>query len=130
MFSERIYGDISKTVRTSVENDTPQTVKTSSGSKTRSAGKPTLKHVLIALTVPLAVLLLGVLLFSIAALVGLILIIVAIALAAGIVMAALRISYQKHSDAESARWKTRTLPLTSLVLIAGLATLIFFWFAN
>lgn len=104
--------------------------ESSKDSKPPLAKTPTLKHVLIALAFPLVIFLVGVFLLSIAALIGLIVIIVAIAIAAGMLMVALRITYQKNLDTEPAQWKTKTFPLTSITLIVGLATLIFFLFAR
>ena len=85
---------------------------------------------MIALAVPLAILLIGFSLLSIATLIGLIIVIVAIGIMAGMLVAGLRIVYQKRSGTEPAAWRTRTLPLTSLVLIVGLSVLIFFIFAQ
>jgi hypothetical protein len=99
-------------------------------SKPLSVKTPTRKHFLIALVVPLTTLLVGIFLLSTAVLVGLIFVIVAIAIAAGIVMAAVRLKQQSKVDTEPAQWKTRTLPLTSLILIAGLAIFIFVIFSN
>lgn len=95
----------------------------------RPVRKPSLKHFLVALTVPFVVLLAGVFLLSLVTLLGLILIIVAIAITVGIIMAAVRLKHQRM-DAEQAQWRTRTLPLTSLILIVGLAVLLFCIFAS
>ena len=104
--------------------------ESSTDSKPILAKTPTLKHLLIALAVPLVIFLVGVFLLSVAALLGLIVIIVAIAITAGMLMVALRITYQKNLDNEPAQWKTKTFPLTSLILIVGLSTLIFLVFAR
>lgn len=113
-----------------MEKLTPQAQELNKSAKAAPVRKPTLKYFLIALSVPLVILLAGIFLLSVTALVGLIAIIVAIALVAGILMAALRIAYHKKSETEPAPWKTKTLPLTSLILILGLSTLIFFIFSR
>lgn len=111
-------------------NTTSRAQELSKGDKPAPVRKPTPKYFLVALAVPLVILLTGIFLLSVTALVGLIAIIVAIALVAGILMAALRIAYQKKSETEPAQWKTRTIPLTSLILILGLSILIFFTFSR
>ena len=89
---------------------------------------PTRKHFLIALAFPLVILLTGIFLWSAVALLGLILIIVSIAITAGMLMAAVRIKRQSSSEVEAARWETRTFPLTSLLLIVGIASALFYAF--
>jgi hypothetical protein len=116
-------------VRKSVKNQTSKIQQTNSGPIPLVVRKLSLKHYLFALAVPLLILLAGIFLLSVAALLGMIIIIVAIAMTVGIVMAAVRINRQRNLDAEPAQWKTRTLPVTSLILIVGLASLIFFIFA-
>jgi uncharacterized membrane protein YecN with MAPEG domain len=97
---------------------------------THRSNIPTRKHFLVVLAIPLVFLLVGIALLSIAALVGLIFVIVAIAITVGIVMAAVRLKRQSKIDTEPAQWKTRTLPLTSLIIIVGLAICIFVMFSN
>lgn len=87
---------------------------------------PALKHILLGFLVPLIIALTG--FYYAAMLIGLILIIVSIALTAGILMAAFRINHQKNLETEPPQWKTKTFPLTSLILIIGLSVIVFFIF--
>lgn len=105
-----------------------QAVDVDSGSRPTKA--PVLKHLLIGLAVPLIVFLAGIYMLSVATLIGLIVVIVAIAITVGILMAAWRMIRQSNLDIEPAQWKTKTFPLASLILIVGLSLIVFFIFSG